>query len=338
MAKDKQRLINYGLYSEIKSMFQKKNISIPDKYYVLMTEYIEAVQKLRDFGGTDLDPVELAMMLPDKVRSVVEKPNLPVYGITDEKVIQMNANLDDAKKKLYFFHELTHALQTWKENGVEHCSFSNAENGMFLAEGATQYIAEVLYHVSEGTELPAKTLKGVRGQANHKAYSFLSEYPLNGDILELFAITLQMNMGEILDLGFQKNAREILQEKWDTNVMLSGNNVESFESLMQKLETVYEIDKAGLVAGFHQLAGPPVTLRRPNGTTFTGNLALQDKLLTQVEQELSVAFIEFNDNAYINRYHNDVEQALTTPGLKANMRMAINALNNINPHEIAANK
>lgn len=338
MAKDKQRLINYGLYSEIKSMFQKKNISIPDKYYVLMTEYIEAVQKLRDFGGTDLDPVELAMILPDKVHSVVERSNLAVHGITDKKVIQMNANLDDDNNKLYFFHELTHALQTWEENGVEHCSFSNGENGLFLTEGLTQYTAEVLYHVSEGTELPAKTLKAVRGQPNHKAYSFLSEYPLNGNILELFAIALQMNMEEMIDLGFQKNAREILQEKWDTHVMLSGNNVELFESLMQKLETVYEIDKAGLVSGFHLLAGAPVTFRRPNGTTFTGNLALQEKLLIQAEQELSVAFFEFNDNAYINRYHNNVEQALTTPGLKTNLRMAISTLNSVSPPEITANR
>ena len=107
---------------------------------------------------------------------------------------------------------------------------------------------------------------------------------------------------------------------------------------MQKLETVYEIDKAGLVSGFHLLAGAPVTFRRSNGTTFTGNLALQEKLLIQAEQELSVAFFEFNDKAYINRYHNNVEQALTTPGLKANLRMAISTLNSVSPPEITANK
>lgn len=330
MAETNERLINRGLYNEIKTMFEEKNRTIPDKYYVLMTEYIEAVQKLRDFGGTDLDPVELAMMLPDKVHSIVEMSGLYVYGITDQNKITMNADIDEDKKKLYFFHELTHALQTWEKGGVEYCSFSNGENGMFLTEGATQYTAEVLYNVSEGKELPPKTLKAVRGQPNHQAYSFLSEYPLNGSILELFAITLRMNMGEMLDLGFHKDARRILQEKWDSNVMLSGNNVASFEELMQKLETVYEIDKTGLSVGFQALAGEPVPLRRPNGTRYYGNLALQDKLLTQTEQELSVAFIEFNDYDYVKQRQHDVEFALTTPKLKTNMRMAVSALGNIN--------
>lgn len=98
----------------------------------------------------------------------------------------MSSTLNNEQNKLYFFHELTHALQTRKKDNKEECSFDNGKTGMFLVEGATQFTSEILYHISNGTNINYRAQRGsVRGHPEHTPYSPLSEYQINGSVLSL---------------------------------------------------------------------------------------------------------------------------------------------------------
>lgn len=139
-----RELINSGMFSSIKGLFANTQHNIPDKYFMLMADYIDSISEVQE--SLFINPQELARQLP-KLVTIIQEGNIGVYGRTDDTIITMNSNLGYEANKLYFFHELTHALQTRGPN----CSFANGRNGMFLAEGATQYTAEILYHVSNGT-------------------------------------------------------------------------------------------------------------------------------------------------------------------------------------------
>lgn len=316
--KRRKELLESGLVDSIKSLFSTKTGNVPEKYYILMADYIDSIAMLHDAGGTNLDPLEIARRLPRTVEKISEKNLGGIYGVTEYKGITMNNSLVEEDNKLYFFHELTHALQTWEENGIEHCGFSNGHNGLFFTEASTQYIAEILCHVSNGTALPPKTERAVRGQTNHTAYSFLSEYQLNGNVLELFATTIGMSLGDILDLSFDKEGREKLASKYDTENMLAGSLYPSFNELMGDLEEVYDIDKAIIAGHGKLLAERSVSIQGTNGQVFYGSLSKQEELITKTEQNLSAAFISFNDNSYIEKKYPLVEKCLTTPKLKQN--------------------
>lgn len=315
----KQELLESGLVDSIKNLFQTKTGNIPEKYYILMADYIDSIAMLHDVGGTNLDALEIARRLPEVIEEISEKDLGGIYGVTEHKKIAMSNLLGEDANKLYFFHELTHALQTWEEKGIEHCGFSNGHNGLFFAEASAQYTAEILYHISNGTALPPKTERTVRGQPGHTTYSFLSEYQLNGNILELFATTIGMSLADILDLGFDRKGREKLENKYDTENMLAGSLYPSFDELMDDLEMVYDIDKAILAGHAKLLAERPVSMQGTNGQRFYGSLSKQDELITKAEQNLSAAFISFNDNDYIEKKYHLVENCLTTPKLKQNL-------------------
>lgn len=105
-----RELIQSGLASTIKRMYYNAgNRSIPDKYILLMADYIDCVLQVED--SINISAKDLALKLPSVLESVKEA-NMPNYGVTDKKVITMNSNLSYEQTKLYFFHELTHALQT----------------------------------------------------------------------------------------------------------------------------------------------------------------------------------------------------------------------------------
>lgn len=146
-----QELLSSGLVDSIKGLFQNFNVNIPEKYYLLMTDYIDSISRLDYEGGLCLDPIEIARNLPILLNSISEENLGVIHGITNGKQITMNSSLDYETNKLYFFHELTHALQTRYVNNHEECSFYNGKTGMFLTEGATQFTAEILYHLSNET-------------------------------------------------------------------------------------------------------------------------------------------------------------------------------------------
>lgn len=83
---------------------------------------------------------------------------------------------------------------------------------MFLTEGATQFTAEILYNVSNGTNLNYREQpNSVRGLSNHTSYSALSQYQLNGNIIMLMSYSLGIPLNQILALGYRSDGREQLK-------------------------------------------------------------------------------------------------------------------------------
>lgn len=144
-----------SLTYEIKRLYDGIPHNIPDKYFVLMTEYIAAIYEVQD--SLKVDALKIAKSLPQKIRNISDMSLNSIYGITDDKGIRMSSTLNNEQNKLYFFHELTHALQTRKKDNKEECSFDNGKNGMFLVEGATQFTSEILYYISNGTNINYRT-------------------------------------------------------------------------------------------------------------------------------------------------------------------------------------
>lgn len=106
-----RQLIESGMFDAIKNIFLKRNVQISDKYLMLITDYIDALGQLDPNDGLYLDPIQVAQSLPSLLKNVQEE-ELGVYGITDNYTIKMNSRNDYETNKLFFFHELTHAIQT----------------------------------------------------------------------------------------------------------------------------------------------------------------------------------------------------------------------------------
>ena len=310
-----QELINSGLVDSIKMQYRNVPHNIPDKYFILIADYIDSIGQLDYEGGLYLNPVEVAKSLP-RVLSSVKETNLgAIHGRTDEDRIEMNSNMDYETNKLYFFHELTHAIQTRKIGNHEECAFYNGKTGMFLTEGATQFTAEILYHVSNGTNIQYRQQPGtVRGHSEHIPYSPLSEYQLNGNILMLLSSSLGLPLNQLLALGYRKDGREQLKQMYE---VFPGNEGK-FEEFMLDLEKIYSIDKL-LIAGYaNQLNGESVNIQMSSGQQFRGNIQSQGDLINKVERELAANFIANNEPEYILTNYNKISTYLTTPQLKQN--------------------
>ena len=247
-----QELLSSGLVESIKGLFQNTNANIPEKYYLLMADYIDSIGQLDYEGGLYLDPIKVAQTLPSLLNCISEENLGGIHGRTDGNKITMNSALNYETNKLYFFHELTHALQTRYVDNHEECSFYNGKTGMFLTEGATQFTAEILYHLSNGTNLQYREQPNtVRGHSEHIPYSPLSEYQLNGNVLMLLSGSLGVPLNQLLALGFRKDGRQLLKEMYE----VFPDNVGKFEEFMFDLEKIYSIDKL-IIAGYsNQLQG-----------------------------------------------------------------------------------
>ena len=264
-------------------------------------------------GGLYLDAMEVAKMLPNVLRQVSEGNIGGIHGRTDDDRITMNSSLDYETNKLYFFHELTHAIQTRMINGQEQCSFYNGKDGMFLTEGATQYTAEILYHISKGSNIQYREQSGVvRGQNNHVVNSPLSEYQLNGNILLLMSYSIGIPLNQMLALGFRSDGRELLKEMYEA----FPNNENKFDEFMFDLEKIYSIDKL-IIAGYgNQLSGNPLNIQMQDGRTFAGNLQMENELIEKTERELASNFIANYEPEYIMENYQKVYACLTTASLK----------------------
>lgn len=322
MQREKE-LFETGMVDTIKEVFRNKQVNIPDKYYILIADYVDCVLQLDYKDGLCLDPVKLVRSLPDCLTSISEQNIGRIYGRTDGSRITMSSNLDYESNKLYFFHELTHVLQTKTVNNQENCSFYNGHDGMFLTEGAVQFTAEILYHLSNGTNMQYKEQpNAVRGHQEHTSYSALSEYQLNGNILMLLANSLGIKINQLLALGYRRDGRQLLKELYEVFPGKAGK----FEEFMFDLEKIYSIDKL-IVAGYsNQLSGNPINIRMQDGRTFSGNIALQGQIITKIERELVAGFIGNNDMDYIMSNYKIVYNNLTTPQLKRDFMAAINEL------------
>lgn len=324
-------LYSSGLVSSIKNLFANRT-DISEDYYVLMADYIDSMNEIRD--EMLINPTEIARRMPELVKSIQET-NLGnvynqneggIYGRTDDGIITMNQLLSYEDKKLYFFHELTHALQTSHENGREQCGFYDGHNGMFLTEGATQYTAEMLYHVSNGTNLEYREQpRTVRGASNRTPYSPLSEYQYNGNVLELLAKTMDLPLPQVLALGYKKDGRETLKNIYES---MEGNQGK-FDELMNNLEQIYSIDKL-IIYGYseHLQSQTPELFNMANDdhTPFRANFDTYNELMNKTERELVATYMENHDTEYVLQHYNEIAQFLTTPELKNNFLSAIQQL------------
>src|SRR5574344_160025 len=308
-----QELISSGLVDAIKQQYNNSNYNISDKYFVLMADYIDSINQLDYDGGLYLNAMEVAKMLPNVLRQVSEGNIRGIHGRRDDDRITMNSSLDYETNKLYFFHELTHAIQTRMINGQEQCSFYNGKDGMFLTEGATQYTAEILYHISKGSNIQYREQSGVvRGQNNHVVNSALSEYQLNGNILLLMSYSMGIPLNQMLALGFRSDGRELLKQMYEA----FPNNENKFDEFMFDLEKIYSVDKL-VIAGYgNQLSGNPLNIQMQDGRTFVGNLQMQNELIVKTERELASNFIANYEPEYILENYQKVYSCLTTASLK----------------------
>lgn len=315
-------LYSSGLVNSVKKMFANRN-DISEDYYVLMADYIDSMNELKD--QMLINPIEIAKRMPKLVKSINETHLGGIYGRTDDNIIQMEQSLSYEDKKLYFFHELTHALQTSHENGIEQCGFYNGHNGMFLTEGATQYTAEMLYSVSNGVDMQHRQQpRTVRGASDRTPNSPLSEYQYNGDILELMAKSMDLPLPQILSLAYKKDGRETLKEIYES---MDGNQGK-FDVLMNNLEQIYSIDNL-LIHGYgHQLQSQtPLNITMQDRTTrFQGNLNTYRELMNKTERGLVATYLENHDTQYILQNYSEIASLLTTPELKNNFLTAVNEL------------
>lgn len=318
-----QELLSSGLVDSIKGLFQNQNVNIPEKYYLLLADYIDSIGQLDYDGGLYLDPIQVAQSLPQVLTEIVESNISGIHGRTDGTKITMNQYLDYNTNKLYFFHELTHALQTRMVDNHEECSFYNGKTGMFLTEGATQFTAEILYNISNGTNIQYRQQPNtVRGHSEHIPYSPLSEYQLNGNILMLLSSSMGIPLNQLLALGFRSDGRKLLKEMYE---VFPGNEGK-FEEFMFDLEKIYSIDML-IIAGYgNQLQGNIVNIQMQDGQQFSGNIQTQGELINKVERELAANFIANNDTDYILQNYQKVSSYLTTPELRQNFMNAINEL------------
>ena len=322
-------LYSSGLVNSIKDLFANRT-DISEDYYVLMADYIDSMNEIKD--EMLINPTEIARRMPELVKSIQETNLEGIYGRTDDNRIQINQSLNYEDKKLYFFHELTHALQTSHENGIEQCGFYNGHDGMFLTEGATQYTAEMLYNVSNGTHLQYREQPGrVRGASNRTPYSPLSEYQYNGNVLELLAKSMDLPLPQVLALGYRKDGRETLKNIYES----MEENQGKFDELMNNLEQIYSIDNL-LIHGYgEQLQShTPLNITMQDGVTkFQGNLNTYREIMNKIERELAAMYMENHDAQYVLQHYNEISQFLTTPELKNNFLSAIQQLSQELPQD-----
>ena len=315
-------LYSSGLVNSVKKMFANRN-DISEDYYVLIADYIDSMNELKD--QMLINTTEIAKRMPKLVKSINETHLGGIYGRIDDNIIQMEQSLSYEDKKLYFFHELTHALQTSHENGIEQCGFYNGHDGMFLTEGATQYTAEMLYSVSNGIDMQYRQQpRTVRGASDRIPNSPLSEYQYNGDILELMAKSMDLPLPQILSLAYKKDGRETLKEIYES---MDGNQGK-FDGLMNNLEQIYSIDNL-LIHGYgHQLQSQtPLNITMQDRTTrFQGNLNIYRELMNKTERELAATYLKNHDTQYILQNYSEIASLLTTPELRNNFLTAVNEL------------
>ena len=316
-------LYSSGLVDSIKDLFENRS-DISEDYYVLMADYIDSMNEIKD--EMLINPTEIAKRMPELVKSIRETSLGGIYGRTDDNRIQMEQSLSYEDKKLYFFHELTHALQTFHENGREQCGFFNGHDGMFLTEGATQYTAEMLYNVSNGTRMEHRQQpRTVRGASDRTPYSPLSEYQYNGNVLELLAISMDLPLPQVLALAYKSDGRETLKNIYES---MDGNQGK-FDELMNNLEQVYSIDKL-IIYGYseHLQRSTPQTFYMANDerTPFRANFDTYYELMNKTERELVATYMENHDTEYILQNYEEIAQLLTTPELRNNFLQAVHVL------------
>lgn len=312
-----------NLVNEIKVMFGGRT-DIDEKFYFLIAEYLENLNAIsKDLG---IDVVDVAMNLPDVIKSIKFDSTIAGYGEYKNQEIFMNPNLDKESLKLYFFHELTHAVQTHFKDGKENCAFYNETTGMFLTEAVTQYTAEILYSISSNKDMNRLMQpRVVRGVPEKTVNSPLSEYQLNGNILSQLAIVLDVPLPKLLGIAYQKDAREQLKKLYESK----PGNEDKFEEFMYHLEEIYTVDKL-LIYGYYNVLNKEelVKINPPNknGVGFQSNLNKYKNLQDYVEMDLYIQFLYNNDIETIKKHADYYDKIITSDIVRQEFRKELNSI------------
>lgn len=315
----KDPLLNY-----IKNEYKEINYDIDDKYFNLIKEYIKGIIKLDNLYVNYFD---LIKKLPEVLTKVEEKPVKELYGKSFNKTITLSTYNNEKENIIYFFHELTHALQSRYKNEIELCGFYNGETGMFITEASTQYIAEILYAVYKNERVTLKEHTNII--KNNNIVSTLEEYALNGNILMMLSLALNIPLNEILAYSFKEEGRTFLKNEYNKIPEME----ESFEYLMYDLEKIYLIDKVSSLKN-NMDSEYPKPIKIPNtDIVFYGNYTIQEELVEKVQKELILAYILNNDVNYILNNYGDFLSYLTTKYLQTKFLATIRHITkNINTY------
>lgn len=320
-------MINNDLLKYIKNEYKNTNHNISDKYFYLMQEYISSIIKIDNLY---VNYFELIKTFPNVLTEVSEEPLDNVYGYSYETTIVLAEDNNEKENTKHFFHELTHVLQSYNQDGIERCGFYDGVTGMFLTEGATQYLAEILYAVYKKEELTYKTNENYLN--NHKVVSILNDYSLNGNILLMLSKVLNIPIYEMLALSYGKSGRDKIKHIYDSIPEMEG----TFENLMYDLEKLYLIDAAttsGYEKEMQNIVPYPISL--PNtDQKFYGNYEIFHDLMDKVQKELMLAYIFNNNVEYILNNYGDFLCLLSSEDLQHRFLTIIRhiAKNNIQTH------
>lgn len=302
----------------IRKYEQDNRIVLEDKYYLLIADYLECLKEL----DINVNIEKILDKLPKVFNQIQELSNYEMggnYGATNVPTIKMNRELSPEKFKLYFFHELTHAIQTsQKGTGLYD---NNKKNGDFFNEGLTQITAEFLYQISSETiKQPQFYNNVVVGQPSRTIYSSADYYKLNVSYLQMFAMSIGVALTDIMSIAYNENARELLEQKFN----LANNNEKNLNDILENLEEIHIINKALLskqdngINSMELLSGDQlVPIYNEDGTKlYKTNFKRQGMLMDDYEQQMINMFFKNNNEEYVRKHEQEFLNNITTPELK----------------------
>lgn len=297
--------------NQVYALYGKK---LPSFYVDLIAEYIISSYYIENLPTL----TNIISNLPNLLENIYERSDgfySKIYGVTENKKIIMNANISDEDKKLYFFHELTHAILSRDINGIEIQSTYDGNNGMFFTEGMTQYIGEVMYEnycFRKGKKFEMKNVQNigdVRGQNDRTTYGPLKHYRYNFNVLYMMCMAYDIDFITLINNSFSTNCRRFIKSNFNDN--------NKFEKFMEDLETIYYIDKAS-ISNYSALNSNEMVQIRNNNKTFYANFDLERKLMDKVESELITEFVIRHNIDYVLENASNFSKYITSERLRKN--------------------
>lgn len=314
-----KEVVQTQIFEEVIKKYEQDNrIVLEDKYYLLIGDYLECLKTL----DINVNIEKILDKLPKVFNQIQELSNYEMsgnYGATSVPTIKMNKDLNKEKFKLYFFHELTHAIQTTKKGTGLYDN--NKKNGDFFNEGLTQFTAECLYQISaEKIKQPRLYSNVVIGQPNRTIYSSADYYKINISYLQMFAMSIGTSLVDIMTLAYNENARELLEQKFN----FANNNDKNLNNILENLEEIYIAHKVLLskqnngVNPVKLLSGNNlIQISNEDGTKiYNTNFKKQKTLMDQYEEQMINMFFKNNNENYVKTHEQEFLKILTTPELK----------------------
>lgn len=320
----KRKVDRTSLIHIIRDMFSSVGANIPEDYYYLMADFYMTIDTHPDFFKINI--AESFSHLPDLIKNIKESKLHGIYGITKDDTITIDSDLSYQNKKKYFFHELTHALQTRMNNGVEECSYYNGQNGMFLAEATAQITGEMVWTLSNDEELRLrKQTNAVTLQPNREVNALTSLYQYNETILRMLSCTTGIPFSDLVSNGFKKDGRETLKRTFES---LSGNEGQ-FDPFMIDLEKLYIMENLSWTGYSREMLNDSTTtLRSASFGNFEGNHIVQAQIMDKIERKMINDFIVNHTPEYILDNYETMYNSLTTQQLKNSFNRVMKTISN----------